>query len=78
MFVFRAKIAVEAYRETAQSKVDAKANEKAALRQLDRAQETLHGFKKRESKAQALRRENNDLHIQNKTLESERDHAVKK
>ena len=67
---------VKSYREMASAKVVIESESKDIKRQLGRATKSLKTFKNRDDSLKNIRRERNEMKIQNKQLTEERDHAV--
>ena len=67
---------VKSYREMASEKVVIESESKDIKRQLGRATKSLKTFKNRDDSLKNIRRERNEMKIQNKQLTEERDHAV--
>ena len=67
---------VQSYLEVASAKVMIEVEHKRTKKQLGCATKSLKAFKARDESLQKLRRERNEMKIQNKQLEEERDRAV--
>ena len=67
---------VKSYREMTSAKVVIASENKEIKAQLTRATRSLVAFKKRDDSLKDLRRERNEMRIENKQLREEGDHAV--